>query len=393
MAGNPFAGMAWMTMQIAAGLARLGNDVTYMETTSDWPYDPIRKVKAPDASYAEFYLARVCDAFGLGQRWAYRRSFGDKSWSGPEGDSAERVLREADAVFNVAGATSLAEDGLGASNLVLLGTDPIVHELRYATRDETVVRLVDEHDVCVTYGENIGSEVCPVPPLPRLRARTRQPVLVDLWEGGTVRSHAFTTVANWRQVGLDMEFQGETYRWSKHHEFMRFLELPGRKPAVFELAMNLEERPVYDENGHEAVAAFGLEGDEHRLLESHGWRLVPAQRFTTDPWPYRDYIRGSMAEFTVARDINVRTRSGWFSERSACYLAAGRPVITQDTGFGRVLPTGEGLFAFDSYEEAEAAIEAVLTDYDRHSRAARELAHEYFRAETLLGRLLVDIGL
>jgi hypothetical protein len=135
-------------------------------------------------------------------------------------------------------------------------------------------------------------------------------------------------------------------------------------------------------------------GEEDRsLLESHGWHLKDAHGFTSDPWPYRDYVRASRGELTVAKDQNVRLRSGWFSERSALYLASGRPVITQDTGFAKFLPTGEGLFAFNTTEEAVAAVETINADYEKHSRAARGIAEEYFRAETVLARVLVDLGL
>jgi hypothetical protein len=137
----------------------------------------------------------------------------------------------------------------------------------------------------------------------------------------------------------------------------------------------------------------GLTSDERSLLESSGWRLTHAHAFTTDPWAYREYVRASRGEFTVAKDQNVRLRSGWFSERSACYLAAGRPVITQDTGFGIVLPTGEGLFAFNTMEDIITAFEAIHSDYDRHSRAARRIAEEYFRAETVLAKVIKDLGL
>jgi glycosyltransferase involved in cell wall biosynthesis len=136
-----------------------------------------------------------------------------------------------------------------------------------------------------------------------------------------------------------------------------------------------------------------LTSDERSLLESNGWRLTHAHAFTTDPWVYRDYVQASRGEFTVAKDQNVRLRSGWFSERSACYLAAGRPVVTQDTGFGTVLPTGEGLFAFNTMEDIITAFEAIHADYDRHSRAARRIAEEYFRAETVLAKVLEDLGL
>jgi hypothetical protein len=155
------------------------------------------------------------------------------------------------------------------------------------------------------------------------------------------------------------------------------MDLPRRTTAQLELALG--QSGVTD-----AVRAD---------LAAHGWAVTDAFSMSLQPWPYREYIRSSMAEFSVAKDMVARTRSGWFSERSACYLAAGRPVVTEDTGFGRVLPTGEGLFAFSTMEEAVEAIETVRHDYPRHSRAAREIAREYFRAETVLDRLLTDLGL
>ena len=129
------------------------------------------------------------------------------------------------------------------------------------------------------------------------------------------------------------------------------------------------------------------------MLESKGWQLVDALAFSTNPWSYRDYVASSRGEFTVAKDLNVRLRTGWFSERSACYLAAGRPVITQDTGFGTVLPTGEGLFAFNDLDDILEAFDRIESDYEAHSRAARAIAHDYFSAETVLARLVADLGM
>jgi hypothetical protein len=162
--------------------------------------------------------------------------------------------------------------------------------------------------------------------------------------------------------------------------------------SPLELATNLAELETIRHGDGAAVPALGLPATERRLLESHGWRLVDARPLTVSPWPYRDYVQASRGEFTVARDLNVRLGSGWFSERSACYLAAGRPVITQDTGFGTRLPTGEGLFAFTTMDEIVAAFEAIESDHGRHSRAAQAIAEEYFRAETVLARLLDDLG-
>jgi hypothetical protein len=393
MASDPYAGMAWMHMQITAGLRRLGHDVYYFETTSTWPYDPVRQERVCDSDYSLPYLARVAEGFELGDRWAYRRSFRDKEWLGIPRNRAEELLASADAVFNVAGASRLAEEGLKVRRLIYFGTDPVYHEIKYAGGDPDVREIVDEHDDAVTYGENIGTERSPVPPLPRLRARTRQPILIDLWTDGPASRDAFTTVGNWRQIGRDIEFGGENYTWSKHIEFEKFIDLPRRIDRPIELATNLDEHDTIEHEDGDLVDALGLTSDARSILQSRGWRLIDACAFSTDPWSYRDYIRSSRGEFTVARDLNVRLRSGWFSERSAAYLAAGRPVITQDTGFGDIIPTGEGLFSFRTMDDILAAFEAIESDYDRHAQAAREIAGHYFRAETVLAKLVDDLGL
>jgi hypothetical protein len=392
LASNPYAGMAWMHMQFTAGLRRLGHDVYYFETTSNWPYDPVRQSKVNDSDYALSYLARVAKSFGLAGRWAYRRSYSDKCWFGLDRGRAEDLLAHADAVFDITGATPLAEEGIKTRRLIYVGTDPVIHEVAWAAGDAPTRSMIEEHGDCVTYGENIGTADCSIPPLPRLRARMRQPVLLDLWEAELPTRPAFTTVGNWKQGGRDLCFQGETYYWSKHREFLKFIDLPMRIESPVELAMSLAEPHSIRPGLGEAVPALGLPADERGLLEIKGWRLVDSREMTVDPWAYRDYIRTSRGEFTVARDLNVRLRSGWFSERSACYLAVGRPVITQDTGFGTVLPTREGLFAFNSMDEIVAAFEAIEADYAKHSRAARAIAHDYFRAETVLAKLLQDLG-
>ena len=177
-----------------------------------------------------------------------------------------------------------------------------------------------------------------------------------------------------------MQFKGETYFWSKHLEFMKFIDLPLRVSQPLELAMGLVDQSTIHHGPGEAVPALGLPAEDRRLLEANCWKLTNSHEFSKDPWLYRDYITSSSGEFTVARDLNVRLRSGWFSERSACYLAAGRPVVTQDTGFSAVLPTGEGLFAFSTMDDIVASFETIRSDYEKHSRAARAIAEEYFRA-------------
>ncbi|MBC8144626.1 MAG: hypothetical protein H7X80_03510 [bacterium] len=392
LAGDPYAGMAWMHMQIVLGLCRLGHDAYYFETTSTWPYDPVRGMRVADSVYAVPYLNDVASRFGLDGRWAYRRSYSDKAWLGMSAARAEEILASADLVLNVAGSTRLREEGLRVGPLVYFGTDPVYHEASYDNGDAESISIVEEHDAVVTYGENIGTEHSPVPALPKLCAHTRQPVIMDMWAASGAARNTYTTVGNWKQAGRDVMLRGEQYRWSKHFEFMKFIDLPQRVSASIELAMNLTVSDTAEHGDGTAVPAYGLSSAERAMLLETGWQLTESSEFTLDPWRYREYILGSRAEFTVARDLNVRLKSGWFSERSACYLAAGRPVVTQDTGFGTVLPTGSGLFAFNTLDEAVEAIESIESDYERHSRAARDIAAEYFSSERVLPKLLDDIG-
>jgi hypothetical protein len=229
-----------------------------------------------------------------------------------------------------------------------------------------------------TFGENYGRPGCRLPVDGRFVFRpTRQPVVLDFWagrEGFNGDAMTFTTIGNWQQPWREVTFEGEVYHWSKHHEFLKVLDLPRRTGQAFELALS-----SYDD----AVKA---------MLEGRGWRVRHALDFSHDPDAYRAYIGSSRGEFTVAKDQNVRLRTGWFSDRSATYLAAGRPVITQETGFSDVLPSGEGLFGFATPEEAAAAVERVNADYEKQRRAARRIARECFSHDVVLPKLLAEVG-
>ena len=393
LASDPYAGMAWMHMQIAVGLLRLGHNVYYFETTSTWPYNPILETRVDNTTYSIPYLKKIAAGFGMEDRWAYRCSFSkNKEWVGLSKNKAEDLLANADLVFNVSGSTRFAEEGLKTGRLVYFGTDPVYHEIKYSQGEVETTTIIDEHVDVVTYGENIGNPGCLIPPLPRLHAKTRQPVLTDLWKNEQAARKEFTTVGNWKQGGRDLVFKGETYYWSKHHEFLKFMDVPKKVNQPIEIAMNLASLETIKHGIGTDVPSLGLETDEYSLLTSNGWNLIDAPAFTTDPWSYRDYILSSRGEFTFAKDQNIRLKSGWFSERSACYLAAGRPVITQDTGFGCSLPVGEGLFAFTTMDEIISAFDAINSNYKKHCRAAKGIAEEYFKAETVLQKLLIDIG-
>jgi hypothetical protein len=376
MGRTPFAGVAWQALHYLEGFRRLGCDVYYVEDTGDWPYDPEQNTITDDCRYTTSYLARMMAWCGLPERWAYRSEAQGGKYFGPAGERVASLLARAEMLVNLTGATVLREEHLRVPVRVYLETDPVLPQIEMALGRPFTIDLLAAHTHYFSFGENLGAPDCGVP-VGRFRYRpTRQPVVLEWWRGETAPLGAcFTTVASWEQSGKDVEWQGERYLWSKHHEFLKFLDVPARTGAPFALALAC---------GDEAAK---------RLLRSHGWSVVDALALSKDILPYRDYLWKSAGEFTVAKDQNIRLRSGWFSDRSACYLAAGRPVVTQDTGFDRVLPTGEGLFAFRTMEEIVAAFDAIRSDPPRHQRAARAIAEEHFRAETVLGTLLTEVGL
>jgi len=378
---SPYAGVAWQGLHYLEGLRRLGHDVWYVEDTGDWPFDLERNTVTDDPGYTLQFLARAMTWAGFADRWAYRAASRGGDVYGPAAPMLSSLLARADALVNVTGATLLREEHLRIPVRVYLETDPVLAELEVAQGNRFTIDALASHTHHFTFGENLGSAECWVP-VGRFHYRpTRQPVIVDWWSGtgaaasGRAQPLVLTTVATWRQTAKDIRWQGQTLRWSKHEQFLKLVDLPRRSGHVFELALT------------EAGA------DTLDLLTSYGWRLRDAIPLTMDILPYRDYIRGSGAEFTVAKEQYVAPRSGWFSDRSASYLAAGKPVITQDTGFGRVLPTGRGLFAFRTIEDILEALEVIAADYDTHARAAREIAAEHFAAEIVLARLLAGAGL
>jgi hypothetical protein len=287
------------------------------------------------------------------------------------------LYRSCDALLNVVGATALREEHLLAPFRVYVETDPVIEELRLASAEADTWSPFANHHAVVTYGENYGAPGCGVPLNGIRYEKTRQPIDLDLWPMAyDPEAPLFTTIGNYRQSGNDVEYHGEVYRWSKHHEWEKFLDLPRRTAQPFELALTVDEPADRDR------------------LKAHGWRLVSPFRMSLDIFgAYPTYFRRSRAEFTVAKDQNVRLRSGWFSERDACYLASGKPVIAQDTGFSNILPTGEGLFAITSMDEVLRAVDTINSDYRRHCEAARAIAEEYFEARTVVRRLIDDLGL
>jgi hypothetical protein len=387
MGRMPVAGVTWQVLQYLEGFRRLGFTVFYVEDTGEWSYDPDRNTITDDPTYAVNCIQSVMAPYGFAERWAYRAA--DGRVFGLSASELRRLFERADVLVNLTGATVLRTEHLRVPARIYLETDPVLPQIEVARGSAFYIDLLGAHTHHFTYGENIGASDCEVPAGRFPYRPTRPPVVLDWWTPATISpGPCFTTVASWRQSGKDLEWHGQTYTWSKHHEFLKIIDLPRRTRQPLELALAVRGHAGDGESGW--VPLKEEDADAIRDLTRHGWRVTNATTLSREIGPYRDYILGSRGEFTVAKDQNVRLRSGWFSDRSACYLGAGRPVITQDTAFGKFIPTGEGLFAFNGMEDIVAAFEAVNADYERHRRAARAIAETYFKAETVLAKLVEE---
>jgi hypothetical protein len=372
----PFGGQTWLYLNWLRGFHRLGHEVWYVEDDSVWPYDPRQNTVTDDCSYAVQHIATCMERIGIPNQWAFRLADRKGTCFGISDSKLDELYSSCDALLNVVGATDLREEHLRAPLRVYVECDPVSAELQLANGDEHTWREFAKYQHIFTYGENYGASDCGVPLNGITYRKTRQPVDVDLWPMTyDPETRFFTTIGNYRQNGNDIAYQGKTYHWSKHYEWEKFLGLAQRTPQPFELAM------------------MHCEAEDRRRLQAHGWNVVSPLPMSLDVFgAYPAYFRRSRGEFTVAKDQNVRLRSGWFSERDACYLASGKPVVAQDTGFSKILPCGEGLFAFTTMEQAEAAIQAINTDYRRHCKTARAIAEEYFAAPKVAAKLLQDLG-
>jgi GT2 family glycosyltransferase len=376
MTKMPVAGVVWQTMHYVLGLERLGCEAYYVETHARTPSMLMRRKDDESSLIAANFIARTLRRFDLGDRWAFRALHDDGRCYGMSERELERLVGSAELLVNLHGGTEPLPELAATGRLVYVETDPVQLQLElHANREETI-EFLEPHCAFFTFGENIGKPDCGLPAPKQFDFHpTRQPVVLDLWADLSAEAgRAFTSIGNWKQNWRDVRFQGETYTWSKHHEFLKFIDLPERSGRAFELALSSLDEP------------------DRQLLERKGWRVREALEFSEDLDAYRGYIAASRGEFTVAKDQNVRLRTGWFSDRAATYLAAGRPVITQETGFSNVLPTGAGLLPFSDMDDALRALEDVEGDYPRHCAAAEEIAHECFAHDGVLGHLLADVG-
>ena len=365
---GPLGGMAWHHLQYVLGLKQLGHEVLFLEDSDDYPscYDPSTHVIGTDPSYGLRFADQAFARLELADCWAYYDAH-RKRWYGPASDSAMRFCRDAEVLINVSGVNPIRRWLESIPVRVLIDTDPVFTQIRHLN-DQAARDRAAQYNAFFSFGELIETSDNSIPDDGLDWHATRQPVVLDAWPADEGAADGrFTTVMQWDSYPA-IEFDGQRYGM-KSESFDIVRRLPGRVKRPLEIALGGSSAPRQE-------------------LQRLGWRLVDPLAVTRDPWTYQAYLHSSRGEFSVAKHGYIAGRSGWFSERTACYLATGRPAVVQDTGFSRHLPCGEGLWAFDTADSAKEALQQVDVNYRAQCRAARDLAAEYFDSRKVLPSLL-----
>ena len=369
---GPLGGLVWHHLQYVTGLHGLGHDVLFVEDSDDYPscYDPSRHVVDTDPSYGLRFAADAFERAGVGGLWAFYDNHTGR-WLGPAAGRARAFCESAEVVLNLSGVNPLRDWVAGAPVRALVDTDPAFTQIRHL-EDEAARSRALGHTAFFTFGENFGRPGGSIPDDGLPWKPTRQPITLDAWEVTEgPETGPFTTVMQWDSYP-PREHGGRRFGM-KSESFARFLEIPGACSETFELALGTADAP-------------------RDSLSARGWRICNPLEIAKDPPAYQRYIRSSKGEFSVAKHGYMASRSGWFSERSAAYLASGRPVAVQDTGFTDWMETGLGVVPFSTFEEAVDAVARISSDYRKHCHAARRIAAEYFDAAAVLPALLAEAG-
>ncbi|WP_223427207.1 glycosyltransferase [Tateyamaria pelophila] len=369
IAQYPLGGVAWDYLQYVVGLHRLGHDVYYFEDTGNWPFNPAEDGVSKGCEFNVSYLSRLMERFGLGDRWAYRFPYQDQ-WFGMAQSLRHEIVESADLLFNVSGCLEYPNQYRRSAKLIYIDSDPVFTQLKILKGNGSMVRNLRQHDVHFSFGEAISNGTSNLPPTEFEWHPTRQPILLDEWARSPER-FGYTTVMNWTSY-KDIEHEGVIYG-QKDEQFEAFISLPSAIPELaFQIALN--------------------EGKTRRSpkvrLRGQGWDVLDPSDVCADLDSYRDFLASSRGEWSVAKGGYVTGRSGWFSCRSACYLAAGRPVVVQSTGFEDFVPTGNGVLTFTDFNGARDAIKRMEMDYEAHSEAARHVAETHFASDRVLSEML-----
>jgi hypothetical protein len=364
---GPLGGLAWHHLQYVIGLSRLGHDVYFIEDSDDYEacYDPSSGLMGCDPTYGLRFATRAFQRFGLGERWGYYDAHTSK-WFGPLGARSLDIVRDAELLINVSGVNPLRPWFMPIPVRALIDTDPAFTQIRHLT-NPSALDVARQHNAFMTFGENVGRPDCSIPDDGLPWMPTRQPIVLDQWPVMPLPLRSpLTTVMQWESYP-SREYSGRHYG-QKSDSFAPYMDMPLNAGGPFELALGGKTAPK-------------------EAFREKGWVLRNPLEVTRDPWTYQQYIQESCGEFSVAKHGYVVSRSGWFSERSAAYLASGRPVITQDTAFSDWLPTGKGIFTFSTPEEAVCGVHTVRGS-QQHSKAARDIAATYFDSANVLRELI-----
>jgi len=384
------------------GLARLGHDVFYYEDTWSWPYHPLQKKPTEEGDYSAKYVKDFFQQYApdLSDRWHYLHLH-EMSY-GMSRETFDEVARTADLFLNVSGACIFPENVSSKCIKVFLDTDPGYNQIILSERplwSENVDRWcehVEAHDRHFTYAENIHGVDCLVPRMRLAWKTTRMPVVLDLWKSLLTEEPGlnapWSTVMSWNAFKGKLVYNNVEYK-SKAKEFEKVVRLPRRIDVPFKIAVGgVSTRFKWPErHGLQRTSqllSYITRKRTFRRLARYGWRVVDGPDTTLTPEQYQAFIAGSRAEMSIAKDVYVALKTGWFSCRSACYLAAGRPVVVQDTGFSSALPVGKGILSFNTTEEASEAIREVEKNYMQHCKAACEISSEHFDSDKVLALLL-----
>lgn len=404
VAQYPVGGVAWDYLQYVVGLSRLGHDVYYYEDTWSWPYDPLKKSASDSGDYSAQYLKAFFEQYApeLSAHWHYVHLH-DQCY-GMTREEFRKIAQSADLFLNISGACLFPDELSSGCIKVFLDTDPGYNQIMFSERpswSENVERWcerVEAHDRHFTYAENIHEAHCLVPEIGLEWKTTRMPVVLDLWMPSIHEKPPspapWTTVMSWNAFKGRLVHEGIEYH-SKGREFEKIIELPRHGEIPFKVAVGgiTTSLKWFENHGFQRTSKFLsclARRRKFKHLSGCGWEIEDGPAATLTPKKYQEFIAGSYGELSVSKNVYLAMQTGWFSCRSACYLAAGKPAVLQDTGFSSVLPVGEGLLAFNTMDEAVDAIRQVEADYDRHAQAARAIAEEYFDSDKVLADLISD---
>jgi len=367
------SGLSWFHLQFLLGFRRLGYDVILIDRLdSGMCTDASGAATAFHDSVQRRGLLDLLTRFGLADSFSLDVDRSATVLGMPRAEVVERA-KSAACLLNVMGYCDDPAILDAVPRRVFLDIDPGFPQMWRA------LGLHDAfagHDCFATLARRLGQPGCTIPTCGLDWITLPQPVVLDEWPVAPPRPDgAFTSIGAWRGSNGPVEFEGHTYGL-RCHEFRKFLDLPGRCPGeTFEQALEIHAGDARD----------------IEALVAHGWRLVDPAAVAGTPEAYRDYVASSKGEFLIPKQMYVDTRGGLLSDRSAYYLASGRPVLARDTGLTGLYPLGEGLIAFATPDEAAAGAAAIAADYPRHCRAARGIAEAAFDSDRVLSRFLADV--